>query len=396
VDGVDYSVPIAGTGATTADADDSDAFAAARAAYAQGDLNSALQAISVAAMQTPHDSDVHQFHSLVLFAMGNYCKSATVAHAVLEAGPGWTWDALCSFYPTPDIYTGQLRRLEHFVSDHPSEADVRFLLGYHYLMLDHGDSAERQLSQVIALEPQDKLAANILTGLKKAAITQPGSAQPEPAKPAPVKRTKSRVATADSQTVPETTATDVPVSDVPVLDVTVTEKTVTEKPVTEKTVLAKKVAAKQTSIMKTLATPTPPNETAPQTPTAVQSTDDAGSEEEPIVDATPVVAREELVADAEGPAASNGPLTGTWKANPTKAVQIEVTLRDDKTFTWKFTTNGKTQSFAGKYVLGDKSLLLTREDGESMDGTLEREKDGSFKFRMKDADSDDPGLTFSR
>ena len=41
-----------------------------------------------------------------------------------------------------------------------------------------------------------------------------------------------------------------------------------------------------------------------------------------------------------------------WKATPAKGVQIELTLRDDKTFTWKFTANGKTQNFAGKYKCG--------------------------------------------
>jgi hypothetical protein len=90
------------------------------------------------------------------------------------------------------------------------------------------------------------------------------------------------------------------------------------------------------------------------------------------------------------------PLSGTWKASPAKGVQIELALRADKTFTWKFTTNGKTQSFSGKYELGDKSLVLTRDDGESMDGTFERHGNAGFKFRMKDAEADDPGLNFSR
>ncbi len=53
------------------------------------------------------------------------------------------------------------------------------------------------------------------------------------------------------------------------------------------------------------------------------------------------------------------------------------------------------QTFSGKYELSDTSLVLTREDGESMDGALERNTNG-FKFRMKDAEADDPGLTFSR
>ena len=99
---------------------------------------------------------------------------------------------------------------------------------------------------------------------------------------------------------------------------------------------------------------------------------------------------------ARGPAAPTTPITGTWKATPEKGIQIELTLRDDKTFTWKFSANGKTQNFSGKYQVSAKSLVLTREDGDAMDGALDRDGDGSFKFRMKDADADDPGLTFSR
>jgi hypothetical protein len=131
------------------------------------------------------------------------------------------------------------------------------------------------------------------------------------------------------------------------------------------------------------------------TKTETTKTKTAGNEGPSTKNTTPVV-NEELVAEAHVPASSNATLTGTWKATPAKDVRIELALRDDKTFTWKFTASGKTQSFSGKYELGPKSLVLTRDDGESMDGTLERDGEGSFKFRMKDADGDDPGLSFSR
>jgi tetratricopeptide (TPR) repeat protein len=464
VDGVDYSVPINGASANTVDADDSDAFQAARAAYAQGDFNSALKAISIAAQQSPHDQDIHQFHALVLFALGDYCKAATVTHAVLEQGPGWTWDTLHTLYPSPEVYTTQLRRLEHFVSDHPSQADVRLLLGYHYLMLNHSDSAERQLSQVVSLEPKDRLAANILAGMKNSAPAQPtpmqqpapvqGPApvqepaavpQTGPMQPIPQRRALGRVAgpeLAPESLVPEVAglekaATNLPLAGKvqpamptpaglqpqpapnalkpvpealkpgqpgPVEVKPVPYETEPEQPVADdkdpeppaqaKTVVATKVIEKAGSSTKVSPTPVPATPTVAETE---EETDSPTDEKEPrAVNATPVVAHKELVPEAAKPAASNSPLTGTFKANPAKGVQIEVTLRDDKTFTWKFTTNGKTQSFTGKYVLGASSLVLTREDGESMDGNLERGKDGSFKFRMKDADADDPGLTFLR
>ena len=72
-----------------------------------------------------------------------------------------------------DIYTGQLRNLEHYVSANPSEANVRFLLGYHYLMLDRTEVARRQLTQGVELRPADKLAARILTGIGEAPTATP-------------------------------------------------------------------------------------------------------------------------------------------------------------------------------------------------------------------------------
>ena len=145
VDGIDYSVPISRMPADTISGDDSGSYAAAsERAFSQGDFGSALGSIAQAIGQMPHNRDMHEFHSLDLFAMNDYCRSATVAYDVLEDGPGWTWDRLQSFYPSADIYTNQLRSLEQFVTAHPSDANVRFLLAYHYLMLDHADAARRQ------------------------------------------------------------------------------------------------------------------------------------------------------------------------------------------------------------------------------------------------------------
>jgi tetratricopeptide (TPR) repeat protein len=364
VDGIDYSVPIAS--ANVADTNDSDAFAAAREAFAQGNWDAALQAISVALLQTPHNQDVHQFHSLVLFATNSYCKSATVAHAVLEEGPGWSWDTLQTFYSSPDVYTEQLRRLEHFVSEHPSDANVRFLLGYHYMLLNHAESAQRQLAQVVELEPKDKLAANILAGIKSEAPT-----------------TSAPDKTAPTNTVPTNT---------------VPTKIAPTKIATVQTALAKTATVETASKkVEPLKAETVNRETA-KVPTATTANDTTATDvdEDPSdVEPTPVV-NEELVAQANVPTSPNTSLTGTWKATPVKGVQIELTLRDDQTFNWKFAANGKTQNFTGKYELGIKSLVLTRGDGDAMHGTLDRGGDTSFKFRMTDADAEDPGLSFSR
>jgi tetratricopeptide (TPR) repeat protein len=369
VDEIDYSVPIAS--ASLADTDDSDAFAAARRAFAQGNWNAALQAISVAVLQTPHNQNVHQFHSLVLFATSSYCKSAAVAHAVLEEGPGWSWDTLQAFYSSADVYTEQLRRLERFVSEHPSDANVRFLLGYHYLMLNHAESAQRQLAQVAELEPKDKLAANILAGIRSQTPTTSAPATTAPTNSAP------------TQIVPTNT---VPTKIAPTKIATV--QTGPAKTATVETASKKAEPLKAETVKRETAK-------APTSTTANDTTATDTDEDQSAVEPPPVV-NEELVAQSNVPTSANTSLMGTWKATPAKGVQIELTLRDDKTFNWKFAANGKTQNFTGKYELGIKSLVLTRDDGDAMHGTLDREGNTAFKFRMTDADAEDPGLSFSR
>ena len=95
--------------------------------------------------------------------------------------------------------------------------------------------------------------------------------------------------------------------------------------------------------------------------------------------------------------AGAAPITGTWRASPDKKVQIELALRDDGRFNWKFKVNGRSKDFSGKYQVGARTLTLTRDaDRDAMEGTYERLADNSFRFRMKDAEEGDPGLTFTR
>jgi uncharacterized protein (TIGR03066 family) len=284
-------------------ADDSDLYAASRASFLQGDLDSALDAISQAILQMPHNHDMHQFHSLVLFARQEYCKSATVAYAVLQDGPGWTWERLQAFYPSADIYTNQLRSLEQFVTANSSQANVRFLLGYHYLMLNHTDVARRQLTQGFELRSADKLSPRILAGMADAAAT---------------------------------------------------------------------------------------NQTATTNQAAGDNSSQAASDQATVAPAP-------NVAPAAAKTTGAAPLTGTWRASPDKKVQIELALRDDGRVNWKFKVNGHSKDFSGKYQVSARTLTLTRDaDRDAMEGTYERLTDNSFRFRMKDAEEGDPGLTFMR
>ena len=89
-------------------------------------------------------------------------------------------------------------------------------------------------------------------------------------------------------------------------------------------------------------------------------------------------------------------IVGNWKAVPDEGIEIDLALRADSTFTWRFTVNDEVKVFTGKYRVDSKSLVLTRQaDGNSMDGTVALCSLNRFQFRIKDAEPEDPGLTFN-
>jgi tetratricopeptide (TPR) repeat protein len=150
-------------------------YTAARAMFYAADYRDSLRDVEHTIIDLPRNLGLHEFHALVLFALGDYRKSAAVAHAVLNGGPGWDWTILQSFYQSPDVYTRQLRALEHSIAVHGDQPATRFLLAYHYLMLGYYTAAQRQLEQVAVLEPRDALAKNILAGLNRAPGVMPQS-----------------------------------------------------------------------------------------------------------------------------------------------------------------------------------------------------------------------------
>ena len=184
----DYSQPIV-TAAVPEAAQDAqpsetepDPLDAARDAFGQGDYAAALVQCDKAVARQPNDTVPHEFRALVLFALQRYKEAAGAVYAVLSVGPGWDWTTLSSFYPDIDIYTDQLRALEQYVNAKPNEAEVRFLLAYHYMTDGHADAAVQQLKAVVELNPKDRLSAQLLSTLTtKAAVAQP--APSVPAKP---------------------------------------------------------------------------------------------------------------------------------------------------------------------------------------------------------------------
>jgi tetratricopeptide (TPR) repeat protein len=72
---------------------------------------------------------------------------------------------LIGLYPNGDVYTAQLRALEEYIRANPNDAAAHFLVAYHYLACGHNDAAATQLREVVKLNPQDTLSAQLLQGL---------------------------------------------------------------------------------------------------------------------------------------------------------------------------------------------------------------------------------------
>jgi hypothetical protein len=183
-------------------------FDAARGAFKAGDYTNALNAVDQALVSLPNDLDLHQFRGLTLFALGRYDQAAAALHAVVSAGPGWNWATLVGLYPNVETFTTQLRALEAFCAEHPGSAPPRFVLAYLYLTMGETTAAASELRQVVQLQPDDRLSAQLLSEITKTAANPaaPSPTNPpaggQPAAPPPADLVGTWKATgADSSTV---------------------------------------------------------------------------------------------------------------------------------------------------------------------------------------------------
>ncbi len=151
-------------------------FDKARVAFQESRYDEALKLTDAAIALMPRDAVLHEFRSLVLFALRRYAESAATIHAVLDVGPGWDWKTLGSLYPSVETYTKQLRALEAARDESPKAAELYFLAGYHYLTCGDPEPALRMLRKASELRPNDAVAVSLMATLS------PREAQP--AKPA--------------------------------------------------------------------------------------------------------------------------------------------------------------------------------------------------------------------
>ncbi len=110
---------------------------------------------------------LHEFRALVLFALQRYSEAAGAIHAVLAVGPGWDAMTLTSLYSNMATYTGHLRAAEAFRNAHPKAADVRLVIGYHYLTCGYPNEAADEFRRASKLQPKDAVAGSLAATLTR-------------------------------------------------------------------------------------------------------------------------------------------------------------------------------------------------------------------------------------
>ena len=120
---------------------------------------------------------------------------------------------------------------------------------------------------------------------------------------------------------------------------------------------------------------------------------------QPQQQAQPQAQPQQPQAQPQQPQASTQPAqptsgrVGSWVAQLGNQATVRLELRADGSFTWTATRNGKTSTFSGNYNLSGNAMTLTRNDNQSLAGTLTDSNNG-FNFKLNGAN--DSGLTFAR
>ena len=99
------------------------------------------------------------------------------------------------------------------------------------------------------------------------------------------------------------------------------------------------------------------------------------------------------------PVADMTKLTGTWVAKALPDAKIQLTIKNDGSFSWSASAPGKPPiSISGQSSFDGTVLSLNGADAQtgSIAGSIAWKDDNHFQFRAVGGPTDDPGLTFER
>jgi tetratricopeptide (TPR) repeat protein len=140
----------------------------ARNAFKAGDYSRARELTDRAIGQKPNDANLQNLSALALFALHRYEDADKSLHAMPSVGQRWDWQKLVDLYSNVSVYTEQLRALEDYCNTNPRTASGRFVLAYFYMTQGNTEVAVDQFKHVIALRPQDDVAARLFRRLEQA------------------------------------------------------------------------------------------------------------------------------------------------------------------------------------------------------------------------------------
>lgn len=139
---------------------------AAKKDFREEQYPSTIKRLETAVKLAPENSDVLQFRGFAHFANGDFEAAAADVYDALLLGNTWNWEAVYDLYQSKDVYQGHLRTLEAVRRAAPNLSH-HFLLGYHYLVLNHLDRGQKELEQALKFQPDEPLLTQLITVVKE-------------------------------------------------------------------------------------------------------------------------------------------------------------------------------------------------------------------------------------
>lgn len=134
------------------------------------DLTTALTIVNDLLRTSPGNAHLLQFRSLVYFAMGNYRSASVDIREAVFLGKLWTVDVLAKLYETADVYGKDVSALRAVIDAGGGtllvSTEPLFLLAYHQVVTGNYEVARDTLQQLLALQPNDRVARALLSTIE--------------------------------------------------------------------------------------------------------------------------------------------------------------------------------------------------------------------------------------
>ncbi len=137
----------------------------AKRAFRENNLAGALRMINHALVEMPRDGKLYLLKGQILFAVGEYQRSAIAIHQAASFLDKKDWGHVVKNYQ--DYYRGnhfvqQMGKLKEYLKKNPDSAPAHFVRGYQHGYLGHHKTALRALAKTLELESRDQLAAELI------------------------------------------------------------------------------------------------------------------------------------------------------------------------------------------------------------------------------------------